>query len=85
MGNPNNKTVKKKSLNEMLRIMRKNAGLTQKDLAEHLNLTEAAISLYESGKNKISMERFQLIAKICEYEIVLIDPESGEYFEIVKK
>lgn len=35
---------------EMLRALRKREQLTQKSLAELLNVTDASVSLYESGK-----------------------------------
>lgn len=47
---------------ERLRTLRKEHNLTQKTLAEHLNYGYTAISNYESGKNKPSINDLKKIA-----------------------
>lgn len=47
-----------------LKQLRKNIGLTQKELAKKLNLTQSTIAYYESGRKMPTLENAKLIAKI---------------------
>lgn len=47
-----------------LKQLRKDADLTQKGLAEKLNLTQSTIAYYENGRKMPTLENAKLIAKL---------------------
>ena len=50
-------------INETLKKLRKKNGLTQRELADYLNVDAAIISNIEKGKADITLSRLELIAK----------------------
>jgi len=50
--------------NSMLKTLRKNAGLTQTELAEQLGVSQVTIVHYEQGKKKPEMDKVPKLAKI---------------------
>ncbi len=48
----------------MLRELRKQAGLTQKELAERTNLSRPAIALYETGARNLNVQAAKRIALV---------------------
>ena len=51
------------SINETLKKLRKKNGLTQRELADYLNVDAAIISNIEKGKADITLSRLELIAQ----------------------
>jgi len=51
-------------LSERLKIARKNAGYTQDDIAEHLNVIRQTYSAYETGRSKPDSETLNKLAKM---------------------
>ncbi len=58
-----------------LKEIRKNCGLTQKELAGKLGITQQQYSRYETNTNKIPLETFLKILDIC-YLKFKIEKES---------
>lgn len=56
-------------INENLKFFRKKLGLTQKELAEQLNISVSQLQKYETGKSPLSTERMKQFL-----EIFKIDP-----------
>lgn len=54
---------------KFISTLRKEKGLTQKELAERLNLTDKAISCWENGKNYPDIEMFEEISKELDVSI----------------
>lgn len=54
----------RKSLGERLRIAREEAGLTQKELAARLGLTQATISRFETGERGIEVAELIVLARL---------------------
>ncbi len=52
-----------------LKESRLEKGLTQKDLADKLNVTPQFICMIESGKKKLSADKLMSLAKILNLEI----------------
>ncbi len=52
-----------------LKEIRKNCGLSQKELAEKLGIKQQQYSRYETGENQISLEIFLKILEVCNLEI----------------
>ncbi len=50
-------------INETLKKLRKKNGLTQRELADYLNVDAAIISNIEKGKADITLSRLELIAQ----------------------
>lgn len=64
--------------------LRKEKGLTQKDLAEQLNITDKAVSRWETGKNYPDIETFQKLASIFNISISeLLECKKIESNELV--
>lgn len=56
--------LERRTPGETVREIRKIRGLTQKEVADGLGTTKAAVSRYESGKRQMTVERFEEILKI---------------------
>ncbi len=54
-----------------LKEIRKTSGLTQKELAKKLEITQQQYSRYETNTNKIPLETFLKILEVCNYKIIL--------------
>ncbi len=52
-----------------LKEIRKSCGYTQKELAKKVGLTQQQYSRYETNTNKITLEMFLKIIKICHLKI----------------
>ena len=48
-----------------LQAIRKAKGLTQKELAERINITKQAIQSYEQGWRNINKAEFSILLKLC--------------------
>ncbi len=48
-----------------LQAIRKAKGLTQKELAERINVTKQAIQSYEQGWRNINKAEFSILLKLC--------------------
>ena len=70
------------NIGEKIKKYRKEAGLTQKQLAEKINRKEITIRKYESGERE---PRISIINDICEALNIPIDEFGEELFEIKKK
>lgn len=60
----------------ILRNMRLNAGLSQKQLAKMLNLADTTISSYERENSQPDFETIVKIANICGYEFRIINQNN---------
>ena len=52
-----------------LKEIRKLSGLSQKDLAKKIGVTQQQYSRYEVGVNKITLEMYLKIVNTCGYKI----------------
>lgn len=66
--------------NEIIRELRNEKGLTQKEIAEKLNISQRAYSHYEKGENEPGIE---MLIKMAELYSVPVDVIVGRY-EIAK-
>ena len=58
-----------KNINALLKERRKEKGLTQLQLAEKLNVTDKAISRWETGKNYPDIEIFESLSNILDVSV----------------
>ena len=72
----------KNNFGESLAKMRKEKGMTQKELGEKLNVSDKAISRWETGKNYPDIETLQRLAELL--EVTTNDLLKGD-LKIVKK
>jgi len=74
-----------KAIGRRIKTCRKNAGLTQVDLAEKLGVTDKYISQIECGTSEVSLKRIFKLAELLEikpeYLISDINPGSGDYLK----
>ncbi len=67
--------------------LRKAKGLTQKEMAEKLNIGQVGYSQIETGKTELTLQRIARIANILDIDLItLLYPEFGEakYFQALK-
>lgn len=81
---------------ERLRELRQNKGLSQSQLADALNISKSAISMYELGKREPDLETLEGIADFFNVDInyligkedgsmYYLDPEAAEIAQEVQK
>lgn len=65
---------------QKIRKLRNEAGLTQKELAEELNVTFQTVSKWESDVNEPDISNIKQLAKIfhCSVEFLFSDDDSGD-------
>ena len=61
--------IMKKDTKIPLSVLRSVKGLSQKDLANRLNVSPSSIALYETGKRKPKLDRAIEIAKIFDVSV----------------
>jgi len=66
---------KKLTLGQRVKFARKEAGLSQKDLAAKLKITDKAVSTYEVGRANPSFEMMKQISKITQKPINYFDED----------
>lgn len=69
-------------MHEMMKKWRKEANMTQEELANRLFLTPQAISLLENGNRTLQFELFQEIANVFQKEIILYTQDKATPKEI---
>ena len=65
--------MKKQSIISQLRALRKQRGMTQKELAEKIGQTQQRVAEIESGEYSPSLETLKPILKALDAELVLRD------------
>ena len=69
-----------------LRKIRKENGMTMKDLADKIGVSESAISQYENGKRQPGFETLKELSGIFNVSVdYLLDIDSGNEFSISKQ
>lgn len=61
----------------ILKNMRLSANLTQKELAEKLNLADNTISSYERENSQADFDTILKIARICNFDFKIIDQNNN--------
>jgi len=60
-------------IREILKKIRQEQGLTQKDVADVLGVTQAFIGNVETGKNRLMMSQFHKILNVYGYEATFME------------
>jgi transcriptional regulator with XRE-family HTH domain len=66
------------SLGQRIRTARKDAGMSQGQLASSLNTTQSAISLYEAGQRSVGIDMLLNVAKILNRPLHYFLGDDGE-------
>ncbi len=66
-----------KAIGQKLKKARKESGLSQKDLAKSLNVSDKTISAYEVGRAKPNFEMMKKISKLTKKPITYFDTEAN--------
>jgi transcriptional regulator with XRE-family HTH domain len=66
------------SLGQRIRTARKDAGMSQGQLASNLNTTQSAISLYEAGQRSVGIDMLLNVAKILNRPLHYFLGNDGE-------
>lgn len=61
----------------IIKIMRKQSRLSQKEMGKLLNLSDTTISAYELGKISPDFEIILKIFKICNYDFRILDKDKN--------
>lgn len=64
-------------IGNLLKNMRLSANLTQKELAEKLNLADNTISSYERENSQADFDTILKVAKICGFDFKIIDKNNN--------
>jgi len=65
-------------IGKIIRFMRLKSGYKQEELAGLVGVKQNSFSDYERGSSTPSFETVVRIADVCDFEIVIIDKNSGE-------
>lgn len=65
-------------LSERLRLLRKNNKLTQKEVAEYLDMTESGYGYYEQNRNQPSLETLSKLAEKYNVSVAYLTGETNE-------
>ena len=60
---------KHKTVLELLRKIREEAGLRQIDVSEKLNQPQSFVSKYESGERRLDLLELELVCSACETDL----------------
>ena len=67
------------TLPNVLKELRKSKGMTQKEVAQELNITDRTYGHYETGKREPSID---MLIEIAKYYNISIDVLVGRYMEV---
>lgn len=68
-------------IGKMLRFMRITKGYKQTELADKLDISDSTLAHYESEYRNVSMETFNNIATICDFDIIFIDKKTNKQYK----
>lgn len=68
--------VTEAQLGELVRQRRRARGLSQREVASKLGVTQTRLSELEGGKAHVTLERLIALAQLLDLEVVLRDRES---------
>lgn len=68
-------------IGKMLRFMRITKGYKQTDLANKLNISDSTLAHYESEYRTVSMEKFNEIASLCDFDIIFINKSNHKQYK----
>ena len=71
-------------IGNIIRNMRTNVGISQKELGEKLNMADTTVSSYERGNSQPDFETILKIAEVCFYEFQIVDKRNGKIITIEK-
>lgn len=71
-------------IGNIIRNMRTNVGISQKELGEKLNMADTTISSYERGNSQPDFETILKIAEVCFYEFQIVDKRNDKIITIEK-
>lgn len=63
-------------IGKILKYVRNEKNISQKDMAKILNIGQSTLSDYENNKISANFEIIEKIAKICDYEINFINTKN---------
>ena len=73
-----NETPLYKLIGKRIRTFRKDAGLTQADLAHRVGIARVSVSNLENGRQRVSLEHLVAIAQILGVELSELMPTHAE-------
>jgi len=65
-------------IGKILKYIRKENNLTQKQLAQNLNIAQTTLSGYETNYSNPTFEEIEKIANNCNYEIIFSNKNTKE-------
>ncbi len=68
-------------IGKMIRFMRINKGLKQKELAKKIKISDSTLAHYESGYRSITLETANNIANACGFDIIFIDQNTKQKYK----
>ena len=63
-------------IGKILKTMRHESGLTQKDTSKKTYIGRSTLSDYEREKTDISFENIEKIANVCNYNIIFVNKKD---------
>lgn len=65
-------------IGKILKYMRIQKGLTQKEVADLIKVERTTVSGYETERRDINFKLIENIAHVCDYDIIFKNTKTGE-------
>lgn len=77
--------ILKKDVTQLIKYMRENSGFSQVVLADKLGIAQTTLSGYETGYSEPNFALVEKIAKICDFDIIVLDKYSKEAIQVANR
>lgn len=77
--------LQSKDITQLIKYMREASGYSQTELAKMLGIAQTTLSGYETGYSEPNFTLVEKIARLCDFEMLVLDKSSDEMIRITDK